>query len=91
VAGGRLRDATARLERESADCLRHSATDRTELQSKLYHQKVQAQGHAKLLKSELVRVEEALVDDRPRRQAHDVGGGAGGGRPRRRPRRPSRA
>jgi hypothetical protein len=30
---GRLRDATARLERESADCLRHSATDRAELQS----------------------------------------------------------
>lgn len=60
---GRLRDATARLERESADCLRHSATDRAELQSKLYHQKVQAQGHAKLLKSELERVE-------AERQAH---------------------
>ena len=54
---GRMRDTTARLEREAADAVRVAATERSDLLQRLYNLKMKYEGHSKVLESELERSE----------------------------------
>ena len=56
-SGGRLREATCRLEREAADALRIANHDRAALRSRLRHFQLQAAGQQKLLDGEVQRSE----------------------------------
>lgn len=54
---GRLRESTARLEREAADALRLAATEKSDLLARLHHMKSQSEGNAQLLATEIERAE----------------------------------